>query len=335
MSDRPRPDPRRQHLRRQRRARRHRGVAHRPDRPVLVRHALPVDVGADRERRAAERALDGRPAVLRDALLPRARDRHGLRRREALGDPPARGRRRLPRGADDPQPRREAGRRSTVRIDAGCDFADLFEVKDALKKKGTYSNRVEGGRLVLGYQRETFARDDGDLGDGAGDGRREGPHLHGARLEPHGAVDDRPRRRHGLRRRGESRDAAEARAGAATAAATWRADLEQVARRRRRGSSATGTSLRATYRRSLVDLAALRFSPARSPGPEPAGRRAAVVHDHVRPRQHLHEPAGAAVHAGAGGDDAARARRCGRARGSTTSATRIPGASCTRCATAR
>ena len=29
-------------------ARRHRGVAHRPDRPLLVRHAVPVDVGADR-----------------------------------------------------------------------------------------------------------------------------------------------------------------------------------------------------------------------------------------------------------------------------------------------
>ena len=26
----------------------------------------------------------------------------------------------------------------TVRIDAGSDFADLFEVKDALEKKGTY-----------------------------------------------------------------------------------------------------------------------------------------------------------------------------------------------------
>jgi hypothetical protein len=26
----------------------------------------------------------------------------------------------------------------TVRLEAGSDFADLFEVKDALKKKGTY-----------------------------------------------------------------------------------------------------------------------------------------------------------------------------------------------------
>ena len=41
-----------------------------------------------------------------------------------------------------------------VRIDAGCDFADLFEVKDALAKKGKYYARVEPGRLRLGYQRE-------------------------------------------------------------------------------------------------------------------------------------------------------------------------------------
>ncbi len=41
--------------------------------------------------------------------------------------------------------------------------------------------------------------------------------------------------------------------------------------------------------------------------PHPAGGGAAVVHDDVRTRQHLHQPAGAAVHAGAGGDHAARA----------------------------
>src|SRR5438874_10843418 len=34
----------------------------------------------------------------------------------------------------------------TIRIDAASDFADLFEVKDALKKKGTYSARVKYGR---------------------------------------------------------------------------------------------------------------------------------------------------------------------------------------------
>ncbi len=46
----------------------------------------------------------------------------------------------------------------TVRLDAACDFADLFEVKDALQKKGSYSTRLDDQRLVLGYQRETFTR---------------------------------------------------------------------------------------------------------------------------------------------------------------------------------
>ena len=38
-----------------------------------------------------------------------------------------------------------------VRLDAASDFADLFEVKDALKKLGTYDTRVDDGKLVLGY----------------------------------------------------------------------------------------------------------------------------------------------------------------------------------------
>ena len=42
---------------------------------------------------------------------------------------------------------------------------------------------------------------------------------------------------------------------------------------------------------------------------EPAGRRTAVVHDDVRPRQHLHQPPVAALHARAGGHDPAGARR--------------------------
>ncbi len=46
-----------------------------------------------------------------------------------------------------------------IRIDAASDFADLFEVKDALAKKGQYRNRVVDGSLVLGYQRETFVRE--------------------------------------------------------------------------------------------------------------------------------------------------------------------------------
>jgi glycogen debranching enzyme len=47
----------------------------------------------------------------------------------------------------------------TVRVDAGSDFADLFEVKDALEKKGATTSRVDDGRLVLAYERDTFRRE--------------------------------------------------------------------------------------------------------------------------------------------------------------------------------
>ena len=122
-------------------------------------------------------------------------------------------------------------------------------------------------------------------------------------------MDDRPRRRHGdgARRRWARPNARERR-------------RRELVRGTWRGTSSAGSTeaprvecdwepLKATYRRSLVDLAALRFSPPIAGGRSAAGRRAAVVHDDVRPRQHLHEPAGAAVHARARRDDAARARR--------------------------
>ncbi len=46
-----------------------------------------------------------------------------------------------------------------MRIEAAADFADLFEVKDALQKKGEPYTRVEAGRLVLGFRREHFVRE--------------------------------------------------------------------------------------------------------------------------------------------------------------------------------
>jgi glycogen debranching enzyme len=46
-----------------------------------------------------------------------------------------------------------------IRIEAASDFADLFEVKDALKKKGRYQSRVADGSLVLEYRRETYSRE--------------------------------------------------------------------------------------------------------------------------------------------------------------------------------
>src|SRR5215467_5806889 len=46
-----------------------------------------------------------------------------------------------------------------VRLDVAADFADLFEVKDALPKKGAYFHRIEDRLLVLGYRREGYTRE--------------------------------------------------------------------------------------------------------------------------------------------------------------------------------
>jgi glycogen debranching enzyme len=46
-----------------------------------------------------------------------------------------------------------------LRLDADSDFVDLFEVKDALKKKGQLYREVRNRQLVLGYRRDSFVRE--------------------------------------------------------------------------------------------------------------------------------------------------------------------------------
>jgi len=46
-----------------------------------------------------------------------------------------------------------------LRVEADADFADLFEVKDALPKKGEHYREDRDGRLILGYRREHFVRE--------------------------------------------------------------------------------------------------------------------------------------------------------------------------------
>ena len=46
-----------------------------------------------------------------------------------------------------------------LRVDAAADFADLFEVKDALQKKGQLYTEVRDRHLVLGYRRGHFVRE--------------------------------------------------------------------------------------------------------------------------------------------------------------------------------
>ena len=143
-----------------------------------------------------------------------------------------------------------------VRVEAGCDFADLFEVKDALKKKGSYVARAAGGRLVLGYERETYRR--ATVISASARARIDESGLtFKTRIEPHAAwatdldvvielpgLSGSPEHPQPVRR---------ARPNMERDLERWLALAPRL--------DCDWEPLKATYRRSLVDLAALRFSP--------------------------------------------------------------------------
>ncbi|HEY5659741.1 MAG TPA: glycogen debranching N-terminal domain-containing protein [Gaiellaceae bacterium] len=145
----------------------------------------------------------------------------------------------------------------TVRIEAGSDFADLFEVKDALEKKGTYKTAVRDGKLVLEYRREAFGRATVISSSSPARVDKNGLTFK-LRIGPHGEwqtqlevaasaiTKSRVAERNGRVRMPGRRSKA--------------ADLERWLREAPRIES-DSDSLKSTYRRSLVDLAALRFSP--------------------------------------------------------------------------
>ena len=127
-----------------------------------------------------------------------------------------------------------------VRIEAGSDFADLFEVKDALKKKGEYYTSVDDGRLVLGYRRETYVRETWVSATAACAVDEHGLTF-SVHVEPARRVDDRPARDAGARRRGTSSRRAQVRAPRQEPAAQHGAQPREVARRGSDAWSATGT----------------------------------------------------------------------------------------------
>ena len=127
-----------------------------------------------------------------------------------------------------------------VRIDAGCDFADLFEVKDALAKKGKYYAKVEPGRLRLGYQRERFTRETPISASAPARLDKSGLTFK-VRIEPHGRLVDRPGRRHRVRRRRHLRTA-EVRTRSAAGSAEHGAEPGEVDRGGAASSNATRTS---------------------------------------------------------------------------------------------
>jgi glycogen debranching enzyme len=154
--------------------------------------------------------------------------------------------------------------RLDVRVDAGCDFADLFEVKDALAKKGTYTTRAGGRRLILGYERERFTRQTVISASAPAKVDEHGLSFR-VHIEPHGAwttdldvatASGGPagRRLRPKYTRGRKR----ARPSMSVDLDRWLADAPRL--------ECDWDALRQTYRRSLVDLAALRFAPAISGG---------------------------------------------------------------------
>jgi len=146
-----------------------------------------------------------------------------------------------------------------VRIEADSDFADLFEVKDALAKKGEYYRRVDEGRLVIGYRRETYYRETWITSTTHGSLDEHGLAF-SVHIEPHGqwTTDLHVVTAHlgaGVRveKPKYGRNAKVARPNMERSLEKWLAEAPRL--------ECDWDPLKRTYQRSLVDLAALRFSP--------------------------------------------------------------------------
>lgn len=148
---------------------------------------------------------------------------------------------------------------------ADADFADLFEVKDQLPKKGERYRRADGKTLVLGYRRDGFARETRISADGA-EIVDEGLRFR-ARIPPKGrweaSIDLRPWFGEESRAQGPTGRVRSPRA-------SFQEWLEAAPR-----VTADPQAVVSAYRRSVIDLAALRFYPSegaeRSSVPVPEG----------------------------------------------------------------
>ena len=209
-----------------------------------------------------------------------------------------------------------------VKLEAASDFADLFEVKDKLAKVGELYSKVTDGALTLGYRRGTFVRETIIKADKKGEVRERRVRVPGQ--DPGAVVLVGRLRRRGARAAGRHRGRRDAAPDGRTAGArSWPgASTKWVASAPR--LVASWEPLQRIYRRSLVDLAALRFEigivarGAARGGP-------ALVHGGFRAGQPAHQLPGAGVRARAGGRHAARAGDPAGARPTTRSATSEPG----------
>jgi glycogen debranching enzyme len=154
-----------------------------------------------------------------------------------------------------------------VHLEAASDFADLFEVKDKLAKKGQLYRKVDNGRLLLGYQRESFKRETIISSSAPAEVKEDGLSFE-VYLEPQSswstsidvsAVFVRAVRDSKQRPRGSQRDGDPQMGRDLT---TWVDEAPRLV--------ASWEPLGNIYKRSLIDLAALRFTTGITPGALPA-----------------------------------------------------------------
>lgn len=152
----------------------------------------------------------------------------------------------------------------SIRLEVDSDFADLFEVKDSLAKKGSYQRSVEDGKLVLAYRRESFERSVHASSDVP------------AQIDEHGFSFSPEIPPHGEWRTSldvitsviTSSEIGRVGTGPGrTASHTGRDQREQLEAWVRSAPRLVtdNDGLRQTYQRSLVDLAALRFATRTDP----------------------------------------------------------------------
>ncbi|WP_327038593.1 glycogen debranching N-terminal domain-containing protein [Micromonospora maris] len=146
-----------------------------------------------------------------------------------------------------------------IRMDAGADFADLFEVKDEiLNKKGESYAEAEPDQLRLGYRRGNFRRETLISSSEPASFDRNG-FSYRIHLEPNEQWDtDIHVRTHALGPGG--RDLRIGLRVHGTERLALQHDLEEWIAKAPKVNSEHG-ELCSTYRRCLVDLAALRFAP--------------------------------------------------------------------------
>jgi glycogen debranching enzyme len=156
-----------------------------------------------------------------------------------------------------------------IRIEAAADFADLFEVKDKLQKKGGCYRRAEEGQLTLGYRRDKYHRETRISSSVPAQVSEQGLEFR-IRLEPQAqwstclkvlAIKDAGQRQPSRLPYEHGADG-ERRPELAANLRRWLEDAPKL--------STSWQPLEHIYRRSLVDLAALRFRTPVVPGALPA-----------------------------------------------------------------